>query len=180
MNLERTLVLVGPTGAGKSSVGGLLAAQRGAPFFDLDAEIERHAGRRISAIFERDGEATFRALEREVLADLLDHGPCVLATGGGAVLDGLNRQRMRERAFVVHLHAGVGTQLRRLEGDRTRPLLAGPDRAAALHAMAAQRTPLYREVADLTVDTDGLDAHAVAACIGEALDERRPLQDLHA
>lgn len=180
MNLERTLVLVGPTGAGKSSVGALLAARWDVPFVDADAEIERRAGRRIAAIFERDGEAGFRVLEREVLADLLDCGPCVLATGGGAVLDGLNRQRMRERGFVVHLRAGIETQLRRLEGDRTRPLLAGPDRVAALRAMATQRAPLYHEVADLVIDTDGLDADAVAARIGEALDERRPLQDLHA
>lgn len=180
MNLARTLVLVGPMGAGKSSVGRMLAAQRGVPFVDVDAEIERRTGMRISAIFERDGEPAFRALERDVLADLLGGGPCVLATGGGAVLDALNRQRMREHGVVVHLHAGVEAQLRRLDGDRTRPLLARPDRAAVLHAMAAQRTPLYRGVADFTVDTDGLDTNAVAARVGEALDANRSLQDLHA
>jgi shikimate kinase len=165
MNLERMLVLVGPMGAGKSSVGRLLATRWNLPFLDADTEIERRAGASISRIFERDGEAAFRMLERDVLTDLLAGAAGVLATGGGAVVDAGNRERMRARGCVVHLHVGVEAQLRRLECDRSRPLLARPDRAAVLQAMATQRTPLYRELADLSIDTDGLDADAVASAI---------------
>lgn len=165
MNPERMLVLVGPMGAGKSSVGRVLALRRGVPFVDVDSEIERRAGTPITRIFERDGEAAFRTLEREVLAELLGGITGVIATGGGAVLDAGNRERMRARGYVVHLHAGVEAQLRRLQGDHTRPLLARPDRAAVLQAMATQRTALYRELAELSIDTDALDADAVASLI---------------
>ncbi|MFC0682713.1 shikimate kinase [Lysobacter korlensis] len=165
MNLERMLVLVGPMGAGKSSVGRLLATRWNLPFLDADAEIEHRAGLSITRLFERDGEAAFRMLEREVLADLLARPAGVLATGGGAVLDADNRERMHARGCVVHLHVSVEAQVRRLEGDHSRPLLARPDRAAVLQAMAAQRTPLYRELAELSVDTDALEADAVASVI---------------
>jgi shikimate kinase len=180
MNSERTLVLVGPMGAGKSSVGRLLAMRWRVPFVDVDAEIERRSGMRITEIFERDGEGAFRALERDTLADLLAGPRCVLATGGGAVLDPLNRRRMREHGRVVYLHVGVDVQLRRLEGDRTRPLLAAPDRAAVLHAMAVERTPLYDEVAHFTINTDGFDTHSLAAFIGEGLEVDSSLQDMPA
>lgn len=180
MNLERTLVLVGPMGAGKSSVGRLLAARWRVPFVDADSEIERRTGMCISDIFARDGEAAFRVLEREVLGELLAGKRCVLATGGGAVLDALNRRRMRESGVVAYLHASVEAQLRRLEGDGTRPLLAAPDRAAVLHRLAAQRAPLYDEVADIKVATDGLDTHELAALIANALEFDCAVQDLHA
>lgn len=180
MKPERTLVLVGPTGAGKSSVGRVLAARWRVPFVDVDAEIERHAGLSIGEIFARDGEAAFRELERETLRELLAGARCVLATGGGAVLDAASRRRMAEHGHVVHLHAGVDAQLRRLDGDRTRPLLAGPDRAAALRAMAGHRTPLYREIARFTVDTDALDADAVAERVDRRLDIEPSLEDSHA
>lgn len=163
------LVLVGPMGAGKSSVGRLLATRWSLPFLDADAEIERRADATIARIFERDGEAPFRALEREVLADLLAGDAGVLATGGGAVLDPVNRERMRTHGRIVHLHAGVEAQLRRLHDDRSRPLLARPDRAAVLEAMVAHRTPLYRELADFSIDTDGLDAGAVADAVDARL-----------
>lgn len=161
MDRTRPLVLVGPMGAGKSTVGRGLAQRLGWPFVDLDAEIERRAQATVARIFERDGEPAFRSLERDVLADALDAAARVIATGGGAVLDADSRRRLRERAHVVHLRAGVDAQLRRLDGDATRPLLARGDRAAVLNALAAQREALYREVALLSIDTDALDADAV-------------------
>jgi shikimate kinase len=161
MDRTRPLVLVGPMGAGKSTVGRRLAKRLGGAFIDLDADIEQRAGATVAQVFERDGEVMFRALERDALADWLDSNAIVIATGGGAVLDAASRRRLRERAHVVHLHAGVDAQLRRLDGDATRPLLARGDRSAVLHALAAQREALYREVAALSIDTDTIDPDAV-------------------
>ncbi|GAA4793573.1 shikimate kinase [Lysobacter hankyongensis] len=144
------LVLVGPMGAGKSSIGRRLARTCGLPFVDLDREIETRAGTDIPMIFAHEGEAGFRRRERETLADLLEGAPCVLATGGGAVLDPDNRARMRRRGFVVYLCIDVDTQLARLANDRSRPLIVADDREAVLRRLAAERGPLYDAVADLT------------------------------
>ena len=165
MREASNIVLVGPMGAGKSSVGRALAARLGCDFVDADEAIERRSGRRIAEIFEHDGEPAFRALERTLLCELLDREACVIATGGGAVLDAGSRRLMRERGRVVHLHVPVEVQLQRLEGDRTRPLLMRPDREAALRALAAVRDPLYDEAAHLRIDADRGDAQAVAARI---------------
>jgi len=154
MDAAPNLVLVGPMGAGKTSIGRMLAARFALEFVDADDELERRTGLRIAGIFEREGEAGFRRRERELLAGLLDGHGRVIATGGGAVLDGGTRRRLRERGFVIHLQVSVERQLERLADDRTRPLLAGPDRAATLHAISLARGPLYHEVADLVFDTD--------------------------
>lgn len=165
MDRTRPLVLVGPMGAGKSTVGRGIAQRLGRLFIDLDARIEAHAQASIAEIFERDGEPAFRALERDLLAQCLQAPASVIATGGGAVLDAESRRRLREHAQVVHLHASVDAQLRRLEGDTARPLLARGDRRAVLQALAAQRDALYREVATLAIDTDALDVDAAVGLI---------------
>jgi len=158
MNPAPNLVLVGPMGAGKSSIGRRLAERFGLLFVDADHHVEQRTGATIAAIFEHVGEAGFRERERAALAELLaGHGQLV-ATGGGAVLDAENRRRMRERGFVVYLSAGLESQLKRLHRDRTRPLLQRPDREQVLRDLARVRDPLYREVADLVMDTDGLTA----------------------
>ncbi len=149
------LALVGPMGAGKTSVARMLAPLLGLRFADTDLDIEHAAGLAVAALFERDGEAGFRRLEREALARrLAGHGQ-VLATGGGAVLDPDNRALLRARAFVVHLHASPAEQSARLQGDHSRPLLQGLDTTARLEALAAARDPLYAAVADLHLDTGG-------------------------
>lgn len=156
------IVLVGPMGAGKSVVGALLARRLGLPFIDVDAAVEAEAGMRIAELFRREGEPAFRERESALLARTLAADGQVVATGGGAVLAADNRRRLRERGLVAWLQADPDTQLRRLEGCRDRPLLEGEDRLARLQALAAGRDPLYREVADIVLDTRALDATETA------------------
>jgi shikimate kinase len=149
MNPAPNLILIGPMGAGKSSLGRRLAERFGLRFVDLDRVIEIDAGRGIPAIFAEEGEAGFRRRERALLARLLEDEDQVIATGGGAVLDPDNRARMRDRGYVVHLDVDVETQLARLARDRQRPLIAGDDRAEVLKRLAVERGALYAETADL-------------------------------
>ncbi len=166
MNPAPNLVLVGPTGAGKTSIGRRLAERFGLAFVDADQFIEKRTGATIASIFEHVGESGFRERESCALAELLAGEGQLVATGGGAVLDAGNRRLMRERGFVVYLVAGLDAQLRRLGRDRTRPLLQRGDREQVLQAMAATRDPLYREVADLVLETDELTAAEAAARLG--------------
>ena len=172
MNPAHHLVLVGPMGAGKTSIGRCLARHFGLPFRDSDHEIERRAGAAVATIFECAGEAGFRARERDVLAELLAGPASVLATGGGAVLDAGSRRLLAASAFVVHLRVEVSTQLERLARDRSRPLLATGDREATLHRLAAERDPLYAGIADLAFDTRHLPAIDAARELARELDAR--------
>jgi shikimate kinase len=150
------LVLVGPMGAGKSSIGRQLAGRLGLRFVDADRCLEEVTGASVPVIFECEGEAGFRQRESALLAELCTGRGQLIATGGGAVLDPGNRERLRACGFVVYLRVGVEQQLRRLARDTTRPLLAGPDKRQRLEALAAERGPLYLGVADLVFDCDGL------------------------
>ncbi len=164
------IVLVGPMGTGKTCVGRLLASRLQTAFIDLDAHIEAAAGMSINAIFENDGEAGFRQLERLALAEALAQAePIVIATGGGAVLDADNRSAMHTSARVVYLQIDPATQLQRLAGDTNRPLLATQDPAQRLAALQAAREPLYREVAELVFDTSTHDAEVVANAVAALL-----------
>ena len=169
MNPAPHLVLVGPMGAGKTSIGRKLADRMGLPFTDVDEEIERRAGTRVSTIFDCEGEAGFRARERDLLAEVLSGPGRVIATGGGAVLAEDNRRLLCTRGFVVHLQVSVDHQLQRLSRDRTRPLLQRDDREAVLHALAAERAGLYAGVADLVFATDGMSASEAASALGRVL-----------
>jgi shikimate kinase len=151
MNPSCNLFIVGPTGAGKTSIGRRLAAHYGLAFVDLDQEIERHCGATVSTVFELEGEAGFRRRESTLLDACTARSGVVLATGAGAVLDPINRRLLAERGYVLWLQATVEQQLERLARDRSRPLLAGEDRRAKLEAMALARTPLYQDIADLAI-----------------------------
>ena len=164
------LVLVGPMGSGKSSIGRRLAERFGLAFVDADREIEVRTGASINTIFECEGEAGFRERERATLAELMNATDTVIATGGGAVLDARTRRLLRERGFVVHLHVSVEQQLERLARDRTRPLLAGPDREAVLKRLADAREPLYVEASHLRFDTNALTTAEAASKLGHLLD----------
>lgn len=161
MNPSCNLFIVGPTGAGKTSIGRRLAEHYQLAFVDLDQEIERHCGVPVGTVFELEGEAGFRRREREMLDACTQVAGVVLATGAGAVLDPLNRERLAARGYVLWLQAGIEQQLERLARDTKRPLLAGEDRRAKLTAMRAIREPLYRELADLVIPDE--HEHVAAA-----------------
>ena len=170
MTPARHLVLVGPMGAGKTSIGRCLAKHFGLPFVDSDHVVEQRTGATVPTIFECEGEAGFRARERETLATLLAGPAAVLATGGGAVLDADTRRLLAANGFVVHLHADVPTLLERLARDRSRPLLAAGDREVTLRRLATERDPLYAEVADLVFDTAHLAPAEAARQLASELD----------
>ena len=144
------IVLVGFMGAGKTTVGHLLAARLGLPFVDSDQVIEQQAGRPVRQIFAQDGEPAFRALEHRVITGLLDGPVLVLALGGGAPEHPRTRERLAT-AQVVYLQVGYDQAIVRVGGDAERPLLSRPDLAATYQ----RRLPLYAEIATLTVSTDG-------------------------
>ena len=147
------IFLVGLMGAGKSTIGKQLAKVLHKDFVDSDREIEAHTGATIPLIFELEGEEGFRRRESEMIDKLTQQADTVLATGGGAVLKEENRKYLRERGFVVYLHATVEQLLERTRMDRNRPLLQTEDPRAKLEELTKQRDPLYREVADIVVDT---------------------------
>jgi shikimate kinase len=163
MNPSRNLFLIGPTGAGKTSIGRQLAARYGLPFLDLDQEIEQRNGVPVSTIFEIEGEPGFRRREHALLDECSRRDGVLLASGAGAVLDPLNRRHLAERGYVVWLQASVPLQLHRLAHDTTRPLLADTDRQPKLEAMAATRTALYQEIADLIIPHGGESEGLLAA-----------------
>jgi shikimate kinase len=169
MNPAPNLVLVGPMGAGKTSLGRRVARRLGLEFVDSDERLEQAAGVTVSTIFELEGEAGFRAREERLLDELLDGEAQVIATGGGAVLSARNRERMRERAFVVHVRVTLERQLDRLHRDQSRPLLAGGNRRETLQALAEVRDPLYDSVADLVFESDAVDVAAAARRLGARL-----------
>lgn len=140
-------------GAGKTTVGRLLARRLKRSFHDADEEIERRCGVRIPVIFEIEGEAGFRARETQVISELCALDNAVLATGGGAVLAEENRRRIAERGTVIYLHARPSHLWQRVRHDRNRPLLATAEPLRKLEELYAERDPLYREVADLVIDT---------------------------
>ncbi|MFQ5547853.1 MAG: shikimate kinase AroK [Woeseia sp.] len=169
MSRPRNLFLVGPMGAGKSAVGRQLARLLRMEFLDSDEEIERRTGVDIAFIFEKEGEEGFRKREIKAIDELSQREGVVLATGGGAVADAESRSRLGARGFVVYLHTSVRQQLERTQRGRHRPLLDNADRKKVLEELMEQRDPLYREVSDLIVETDGRRVQTVAREIQEAL-----------
>lgn len=171
MDIPQNIYIVGAMGAGKSTVGRQLAKLLDKRFLDCDREIEARTGASISLIFELEGEAGFRKRERAMLDELTRQEGVVLATGGGAVLDRLNRSRLVSRGFVVYLDAPLDVLVGRTAKDRSRPLLQTADVRARLEAILAERDPLYRRVADMVVRTDHRSPRAVARDIVKRLDE---------
>ena len=151
----QSVFLVGPMGSGKTAVGRQLARRLRYRFVDSDAEIERRTGVDIPFIFEKEGEAGFRVRERDVIDELSGQAGIVLATGGGAVLAEENRERLAGRGLVVYLETSVDQQVARTRRGRQRPLLFTDDPRGRLESLMAEREPLYRSIAAVTIRTDG-------------------------
>jgi shikimate kinase len=160
MGKPSNIFLVGLMGAGKSTIGRHLAKSLGLEFVDSDHEIERRTGASIPLIFDVEGEAGFRQREKKVIDELSRRSGIVLATGGGVVLDADNRTRLRERGQVVYLYATVEQLLARTAKDRNRPLLQTADPRTRLQELLELRDALYREVADVVVDTGSRTARS--------------------
>ena len=168
ITLPENIFLVGLMGAGKSTVGRILARRLGKRFVDTDHEIEKRNGVTIPVIFEIEGEDGFRRREQEVLADLAREKDLVLSTGGGIVLKPENREVLRNHGFVVYLNARPELLAERTKHDRTRPLLNVEDPLTRLRELYAVRDPLYREVAHAIVETGrGAPQQVVQAILGE-------------
>ncbi|MDM7861625.1 shikimate kinase AroK [Alteromonas sp. ASW11-36] len=159
---KRNIFLVGPMGAGKSTIGRHLADELHLEFFDSDQEIERRTGADIAWIFDLEGEEGFRKREENVINDLTDMQGIVLATGGGSVVSKAVRNRLSARGIVVYLQTTIDKQVARTQRDKRRPLLQNDDPEQVLRDLAAERNPMYEEVADYIVDTDDQSARAVA------------------
>ncbi len=170
MKMPGNLFLTGPMGAGKSTIGRQLSRQLNMPFHDSDHEIEQRTGVDIPLIFELEGEAGFRKRESAIIDELTLLDGIILATGGGAILDPQNREHLASRGTVIYLHASVNQQLKRTGRDRNRPLLQTADPRKTLEELMAIREPLYRETADIVINTDGMRVMDVVKQIIRQLD----------
>jgi shikimate kinase len=158
----RRVFLVGPMGAGKTTIGKYLAQHLKLQFADTDAEIEKRTGADIPWIFDVEGEEGFRDREQQVVAQMTEWDDIVLATGGGVVQRAENRRALASRGFVIYLYATIGEQVRRTRRDRRRPLLQNGDPEEVLRSLMVERDPLYREIADHIIETDTSSPRTVA------------------
>lgn len=168
---EQHIFLVGPMGAGKTTIGRQLAKLLERPFFDIDAEIEARCGADIQWIFDREGEQGFRQRESRVLEDIaVAHDSAVIATGGGLVLADANRRLLRAHGKTVYLVASKEQLYRRTRKDKKRPLLQVENREQVIEQLLEKRDPLYREVADLVFPAVGGQVLAVTKRLLDALE----------
>lgn len=175
MRRPLNLFLVGPMGAGKSTIGRQLAEELRLDFYDTDQVIEERTGADIGWIFDVEGEEGFRARESKVIDELTQLKSIVLATGGGAILAPENRSRLAARGTVVYLKTSLEQQMERTNRDKRRPLIqnggASDDKEAELKELMLERGPMYEEIADVVVETDGRTVRSVAAEVVKSLED---------
>ncbi len=169
--MKGNVFLVGPMGAGKTTIGKQLANALGLTFKDSDHEIVERTGASIPWIFDVEGEEGFRRREREMIDELSAREGLVLATGGGAVLAKENRRHLKERGTVVYLQASIEQLLKRTARDKNRPLLQTEDPRSKLEALMAEREPLYRETADIIINTEQRSLKGVIKEISRQLEQ---------
>ena len=166
------LILIGPMGAGKTTVGRQLARKLHREFFDSDKEIENRTGVDIRTIFEYEGELGFRLRETDIIDELTRRHNIILATGGGAVLDPINRRHIKARGHVILLNVSVDEQLARTRFDTMRPLLIGDDRRTVLENLRAERLSIYRSLANLEVNSSNRNMKNAIEKISHYLQQR--------
>ncbi len=159
------LFLVGPMGSGKTTIGRQLARRLKKSFIDSDHEIEDHTGASISLIFDIEGEEGFRSREKAIIDELTQQENIILSTGGGVVLAAENREHLKNRGTVIYLHAPLKKLFYRTSRDKNRPLLQTDNPREKLRQIVEERDPLYRETADLIVETENRTVHQVVSYI---------------
>ncbi len=170
------IFLIGPTGAGKTTIGRRVARRFDLSFLDLDDEIERRTGADIALIFDIEGETGFRQRESALLDELTQRHEVLLATGGGAVLADINRQHLTQRGLVVYLETPVDRQIDRLHRDKRRPLLQKPNRNEILEKMATVRNPIYEQAADLTIHSEPVSVARMARRVVRRIEQHLAAQ----
>ncbi|MBS3804843.1 MAG: shikimate kinase AroK [Oleiphilaceae bacterium] len=179
MSLPQRIVIVGPMGAGKSTIGRLLARELGYRFVDSDRLIEERCGADIPWIFDVEGEEGFRQRETAIFRELAGETSLVLATGGGAVVTPENHDNLRHEAFVVYLKTSIEQQVERTRRDRNRPLLQNDDPEAVLKRLFRERDPLYTRLADLVMFTDRKSPRLVVRQLINLMDPKTPRHRRH-
>jgi len=169
---DQNIFLIGPMGSGKTTIGKQLAKMFNLRFFDCDQELERLTGASVSLIFDLEGEAGFRIRESQLLETLTDRKGVLVATGGGAVCKEQNRRLLRSRGLVVYLKTSIENQLKRLDKDKSRPLLQADDKAQRLRDLAEVRNPLYEATADVVFNTRNSSVYATARALHAAIVKR--------
>lgn len=172
-----SLYLIGPMGAGKSTIGRLLSAELALTFVDSDKEIEERCGANIPWIFDKEGEVGFRKREEQVIEELAKQSSLLMATGGGVVMTPANRVHLRENGIVVYLRTSVEQQIIRTSRDRGRPLLQTENPEKVLRDLFAIRDPLYKETADIIIQTDNRNPKSVVQEILKNVDKIRQSAD---
>ena len=169
MNYQGNYFLIGPMGAGKTSVGRHLAKLIKLDFVDSDTEIEARTGVDIAYIFEKEGEEGFRRREKKIIDEISSRQGVVLATGGGAIMDVANRKNLSSRGYVIYLYTNVEKQIERVKKGRERPLLTNKDPEKILKDLMEIRDPLYREIAECVIATNGRHINSIAKEIFDIL-----------
>lgn len=170
LRMPKNLILIGPMGAGKSSIGRRLAKQLNKKFYDCDRILEERTGVAITTIFELEGEDGFRARETKVLEKLVKSQNAVIATGGGVILKAKNLSLIRRNSIVIYLKTSLDSQIERTKHDKKRPLIQTRERRATLEKLARSRNPIYEQVADITINTDGQSIDASLEKMASQLD----------
>jgi len=161
----QNIFLIGPMGSGKTTIGKQLAKMFKLQFYDCDQELERLTGASVSLIFDLEGEAGFRVRESQLLEQLTARKGVLIATGGGTVCKEENRRLLRSRGLVVYLKTSIENQLKRLDKDKSRPLLQADDRVRRLRDLAEVRNPLYDATADVVFSTRNSSVYATARAL---------------